>query len=248
MKKFVYSLLMCALVIGVLPSVSFAQDDFEAPIILNYSGDLDPTTSMVTLVAYVSDMDTGGSNVVNVDYYYNNAWSPMTPADGAFDSPEEKAIVTFSIPKLTGIGFCIKAFDAYDNETEPVCGTVNANVVQAKGQAYLTYPNTILDFTISALVTPAGTYIGKASLQLRKSGMVLTCNLQKYYSVELMNNMAKLQGLFSCSDKSLRALDVEVIDNGGTLNPDYIAVLDVHKIEMDFAFRPVTKGDIVVVK
>ena len=85
---------------------------------------LTPVDGMLTLTAFVSDIDTGNSNIDSAEYSFDGgcAWHPMDPSDGSFDQPSEEVTKTFYAPFTAGVyDLCVRATDAVGDTGPEEC-------------------------------------------------------------------------------------------------------------------------------
>ena len=85
---------------------------------------LTPVDGMLTLTAFVSDIDSGNSNIAKAEYSFDGgcAWYLMTASDGGYDQPSEDVTATFFAPSTAGVyDLCVRATDDVGNTGPEEC-------------------------------------------------------------------------------------------------------------------------------
>jgi len=106
--------------------------DTQGPVTLGLS--LVPTVvapgESVRIDAGIDETGTGGSNVASAEYNLDGgAWSPMLPADGAFDEPFEDVEATVTAQGNQGdiVTACVRGSDAHGNVGTAQCASFSIN-------------------------------------------------------------------------------------------------------------------------
>jgi hypothetical protein len=81
----------------------------------------------IELTGSVDDSSSGGSQISGAEYSLDGgAWTPMSAADGSFDSSLEAVVASLPAPVLAGdFTLCVRGLDASGNYSEPVCLTLS---------------------------------------------------------------------------------------------------------------------------
>jgi hypothetical protein len=105
--------------------------DTFAPTVSNVAEAPNPQTGggIVTLTATVDDSSSGGSIIQSADYKLGTgAWTPMSAADGTFDSPTENVTAVLAAPVVDGpYSLCVRGTDSANNTSTEQCTTLNVD-------------------------------------------------------------------------------------------------------------------------
>ena len=111
--------------------------DGEPPVVRDAG--TDPRRVLVgdelLLFATVDDSLTGGSVIQSASYTIGGITSPMTPADGLFDSEIEKVVATVTPGEAGLVEICVAGTDAAGNTSDPECLTLE---VSEPGDGFVT--------------------------------------------------------------------------------------------------------------
>jgi hypothetical protein len=77
----------------------------------------------------VDDSTSGGSNIQSADYKIDaGAWTPMSAADGTFDSPTENVTAVLLAPTPDGpYSLCVRGTDSTNNTSTEQCTALNVD-------------------------------------------------------------------------------------------------------------------------
>lgn len=105
--------------------------DTFAPTVSSVAAAPNPQTGSgsVTLTAVVDDSSTGVSIIQSAEYNIGGgAWTPMSAADGAFDSTTENVTATVAAPTPDGAySLCVRGTDSANNTSTEQCTTLNVD-------------------------------------------------------------------------------------------------------------------------
>lgn len=114
-----------ATVNSVTTTYDFEPDDAAPPVVTNVvaSPNPAPVSGVATVTADVSDVATGGSNIVPAEYSVDGGpWSAMSASDLAFDEATESVTAAITAPATAGIyNVCVRGTDALGNTSTAVC-------------------------------------------------------------------------------------------------------------------------------
>lgn len=83
-----------------------------------------PANTPVTLTAAADDSLTGASPILSAEYSLNGgAWTAMLAVDGLFDTATENVTAQITSGKSGANEVCVRATDAANNVSDPVCLT-----------------------------------------------------------------------------------------------------------------------------
>jgi hypothetical protein len=114
-------------------NITFGNVDADtfAPTVSSVAAAPNPQTGggSVTLTATVDDTSSGNSIIQSADYKLGTgAWTPMSAADGTFDSPTENVTAVLAAPVVDGpYSLCVRGTDSANNTSTEQCTTLNVD-------------------------------------------------------------------------------------------------------------------------
>jgi hypothetical protein len=112
-------------------TIGNVNSDTFAPTVSSVAAAPNPQTGSgsVTLTAVVDYSSTGGSIIQSAEYNIGGgAWTPMSAADGTFDSTTENVTATVAAPTPDGpYSLCVRGSDSADNTSTEQCTTLNVD-------------------------------------------------------------------------------------------------------------------------
>jgi len=112
-------------------TIGNVNTDTFAPTVSNVAAAPNPQTGggIVTLTALVDDSSSGDSIIQSADYKLGTgAWTPMSTADGTFDSPTENVTAVLAAPIIDGpYSLCVRGTDSTNNTSADQCITLNVD-------------------------------------------------------------------------------------------------------------------------
>lgn len=246
-KKYFLSLIL-AVVLGLNGSTGvFAYGDDQPPVVSNLEGTYNISTSDFTITVDASDLDTGGSSIVNVMYSISSGpWVSMLPKDGAFDSESESAFASV-VPLVSGLGlgFCVQALDNAGNVSEVACASATRPFISVSGTSSQSYGNKFFRFDLDLQRTASGGYLGSGKVEVRTPRSMIACNLRQFYSVTSGMGVTTVKSITNCSDGRVRNLVFTLTDNPAPLS-DQISIVDVTAPELDLSTQSINNGGITL--
>ena len=109
----------------------YINTDVFAPTVSNVTAAPNPQTGggSVTLTATVDDSSSGDSIIQSAEYKLGTgSWTPMSAADGTFDSPTENVTAVLAAPVVDGpYDLCVRGTDSANNTSAGQCITLNVD-------------------------------------------------------------------------------------------------------------------------
>jgi len=118
------ALLVSEMNLGRIIRIFPAPDDGPVASDVVADPNLTPVDGMLTVTAFVSDIDTGNSNIASAEYSLDGGclWYPMTASDGNFNQPSEEVTAPVTAPSTAGVyDLCVRATDDVGNTGPEEC-------------------------------------------------------------------------------------------------------------------------------